>query len=230
MGTCFEPTGVLNMKAMGTLIAGGLLTCLAVVVAAGPAAAQADAPGAASAEQHEHAWDRGDDGDLDRGGEHGWHHRGWDHGHGGIVAMFHELGLTEAQRTTMKSILEGAKPALHGLHDQLQANSQLLWQTPPDDKSYAQVVAKVSQENGALLTKLISQHSAVYAKCYAQLAPIQKTRLAELQAEHAKWLEKHKEHMKERMHEHMDEHMHDHMDGHGPHGDGAMGGAGPTPD
>jgi Spy/CpxP family protein refolding chaperone len=144
----------------------------------------------------------------------GWHHR-----HGGAAAMFHELGLTDAQRASMKSILEAAKPAMQELREKLQGNFRLLRQTSPDDKNYAAVVSRISQENGALTSKLISQRAAIYAKCYAVLAPVQKTHLAELQAKRANWMEEHKEHMKE--------HMQGHMDGHDPH-EGAMGGSAPN--
>ncbi len=222
MGTHFELTGVLNMNTMGKAIAGGLLTCMAAVMAAGPAGADdADAPGA----PQEHAWGHGEDGDRHEGaGRDGWHHDGaagggWHHRHGGAAAMFHELGLTDAQRASMKSILEAAKPAMQELREKLQGNFRLLRQTSPDDKNYAAVVSRISQENGALTSKLISQRAAIYAKCYAVLAPVQKTHLAELQAKRANWMEEHQEHMKE--------HMQGHMDGHDPH-EGAMGGSAPN--
>jgi Spy/CpxP family protein refolding chaperone len=214
------------MKATRKVIAGGLLTCMAMVVSSGPAAADADAPAAAGAPQQQ-GWDHGGgDGDRRDGGEHGgWQHEGWRHDggrhhgwrheHRGVAALFRELGLTDAQRATMKSILETARPAMKELRDKLQANGRLLRQTSPDDKNYAQVVAKVSQENGALVSKLITQRSKLYAQCYAQLAPIQKTRLAELLAQRAKWMEQRKEHMQD--------HMRQHMDGRGPHSGGDMG-------
>ncbi|MFI4891343.1 MAG: Spy/CpxP family protein refolding chaperone [Steroidobacterales bacterium] len=205
---------------MGTLIAGGLLTCMAVVIAAGPAAADADAPGAPQA----HAWDRDGDGHGCGGREHeGWGREGWHHGHGhgDVAAMFRELGLTDQQRADMKSLVEAAGPSLQSLHEQLLANSMRLRQTSPDDKAYASVIAKLSEESGALTARLIKERSVLYAKCYALLAPIQKTRLAELLAKHAKWLEEHKEHMQEQLREH--------MDGHGPHaGAGIGGGASPN--
>jgi periplasmic protein CpxP/Spy len=207
----FELTGVLNMKAMGSVIAGALLACMAVIVAAGPvAAAEADAtgtPGAPADAPQAHGWDHHDGGerhdgwrrDGDRHG--GWHHH---HGHAG---MFRALGLTDAQRASMKSILEAAKPAMKDLHEKLHANFKLLRETSPDDKTYAQLAARVSQENGALTAKLISARSKLYSQCYAVLAPIQKTHLAELQAKRAKWTEERMQQMR---------------DGHGPRPDGAM--------
>jgi Spy/CpxP family protein refolding chaperone len=133
--------------------------------------------------------------------------------------MFRELGLTDAQRASMTSILEAAKPAMKDLHEKLRANFKLLQQTTPDDKNYAQVQAKVSQENGALTAKLITARSKVFAQCYAVLAPVQKTRLAEIRVKRAKWMEERMQHMQQR--------MHDSKEGHGPRHDDATGGSAP---
>ena len=160
------------MKATSRVIAGGLLACMAMVVAAGTmAATEADAPGAPA----------------DAPSAHGWHHH-----HGDGAAMFRGLGLTDAQRASMKSILEAARPAIKDLHEQMRANFKLLLQSTPDDSNYAQVAARVGQENGALTTQLISARTKVFSQCYALLAPDQKIHLAELQAKRAKWMEVHK--------------------------------------
>ncbi len=213
------------MKALGSVIAGGLLACMALVVAGGPAAAadsDADAPGAPADGPRAHQWHHGDDGPAQHDGwqHQGWQHRGWHHHRGG-AAMFHELGLTDAQRGSMKSILEAAKPAMKDLHEKLRANFKLLQQTTPDDKNYAQLVAKVSQENGALTAKLISARSKVFSQCYALLAPVQKTHLAELQAKRAKWTAEREEHMKQR--------LLDFREGRGPRHDDSTGGSAPPP-
>jgi Spy/CpxP family protein refolding chaperone len=211
------------MKAMGSVIAGGLLACMAMIAATGPvAAAEADAPGAPGAPADApaaHGWDHHGDGDGHDGARRdgdrpeGWQHGGWHHHHG-QAHMFRELGLTDAQRASMQSILEAARPAMKDLHEKLRANFKQLREIAPDDKSYAQLTARVSQENGALTAKMISARSKLYTQCYAVLAPIQKTHLAELQAKHAKWTEERLQHMKDRMQQ-----MHD---GHGPRPDGAM--------
>jgi Spy/CpxP family protein refolding chaperone len=213
------------MKALGSVSAGGLLACMALVVAAGPAVAadpDADAPGAPADGPRTHQWDHGGDGPGQHDGwqNRDWQHRGWHHHRGG-AAMFRELGLTDAQRASMKSILEAGKPAMKDLREKLRANFKLLRQTTPDDKNYAQLVAKVSQENGALTAKLISARSKVFSQCYTVLEPVQKTHLAELQAKRAKWTAEREEHMKER--------MRNFKDGHGPRHEDSTGGAPPPP-
>jgi Spy/CpxP family protein refolding chaperone len=216
----FALTGVLNMKAIGSVIAGGLLACMAMIVTAGGvAAAEADAPGTPADAPAAHGWDHHGDGDRHDGsrpdgdGHGGWRQGGWHHHHG-QAHMFRELGLTDAQRASMKSILEAGRPAMKDLHEKLRANFKQLRETAPDDKGYTQLAARVSQENGALTAKMISARSKLYSQCYALLAPIQKTHLAELQAKHAKWTEERMQHMNERMQQM--------RDGHSPRPDGAM--------
>ena len=194
------------MKAMGSVIAGGLLACMAMIVAAGSVvAAEADAPGAPGAPADAppaHGWDHRDGGDRHDGSRRdgdeneGWQHGGWHHRHG-QAHMFRELGLTDAQRASMQSILEAARPAMTDLHEKLRTNFTLLRETASDDKSYTELAAKVSQEIGALTAKMISARAKVYSQCYAVLAPIQKTHLAELQAKHAKWTEERMQQMRD---------------------------------
>ena len=106
---------------------------------------------------------------------------------------FHALGLTEAQRGSMQSIVAAAHPEMEELTRKMRANSQQLRDASPDDKSYSQLVARVSQENGALAAKLITHRAKVYADCYALLAPIQKTRLAEVRAQRSHGMGEHGE-------------------------------------
>ena len=155
------------------------------------------------------------DADADGAGapQHEWHHQDWHH-HGGMVRMFHELGLTEKQRSDVRAALEAAQPAIESLREEMRSNAQLLRQTSPDDKSYAQVVARVSRENGELEGRMISARSKLYAQCYALLAPIQKTRLAEVQAQHAKWAGERGEHLREHPHGHDGNDGHDGHEGH----------------
>lgn len=201
------------MKAIGSVIASGVLACMAVIVAAGPAAAaDADAPGAPAEGPQAH--DRNHRGEGERhdgwrrdGERHdGWEQGGWHHHHG-HAGMFRALGLTDAQRVSMKSILEAAQPAMTDLHEKLHANFKLLRETAPDDKTYAQLATRVSQENGVLTAKLIRARTKLYSQCYALLAPVQKTHLAELQVKRAKWT---------------DERLQQMRDGHRPRPDGAM--------
>jgi Spy/CpxP family protein refolding chaperone len=190
-GITNRSTGETIMQKANKLAAGGLLAALGLAAAVGPVAlADADPP----AGPQQHGWGPSDgpgerDGGWHRGGERrgGWHH------HWGPGAEFHELGLTDAQHAQMKSILETARPATQELTQKIRANAKQLREITPDDKNYAQVVARVSQENGVLSGKLLAQRAKTYADLYALLAPVQKTHLAEIRARRAKWMDEHQD-------------------------------------
>ena len=113
---------------------------------------------------------------------HDWagHGGGW-HPHGGPLAAFRQLNLNDSQQASLKAILEAAKPTTHQLMQQLHANNAQLRAITPDDPNYAQVVATVTQQNGALMAQLQAQRAQVYAEAYALLDATQKTQLAGLQ-------------------------------------------------
>lgn len=135
------------------------------------AAAQPARPAACAPGAHERRWDHGG---------RGWHHggRGRDASH-----MFRELGLTGAQRQSVRAIMQGARPDFRKLHDQLRANSMKLGKLTPDDKDYSAVAAEVGRENGSLFTQIIEKRADMRAKMYAVLTPAQKKQLADFRAQ-----------------------------------------------
>jgi Spy/CpxP family protein refolding chaperone len=113
-------------------------------------------------------------------------HGGWGHRHGwGAMRAFHELGLSDEQKASMKAILRSAAPGMKSLHEQIRANMQELRATAPDHPDYASVVASVSQKAGSLETQKTTQQANLYSQLYAVLTPAQKTQLASMQAEWA---------------------------------------------
>jgi Spy/CpxP family protein refolding chaperone len=115
-------------------------------------------------------------------------HGGWGHHHGwGPMRAFHQLGLTDEQKASMKTILSDAAPAMKSLHQQIRTNMQQLRATTPESADYAAVVASVSQTAGTLETQKTTQQANLYAQLYAVLTPAQKSQLAALQA---KWAAK----------------------------------------
>lgn len=113
-------------------------------------------------------------------------HGGWGHHHGwGPMGAFHELGLSDEQKASMKTILKDAAPAMKSLHEQIRANMRQLHATAPDSPNYAAVVASVSQTAGSLETEKTTQQANLYSQLYAVLTPAQKTQLTSLQAQWA---------------------------------------------
>lgn len=120
------------------------------------------------------------------GPPHGGWGGGWG-GHGrhhfGPAALFRQLGLTDAQKASVKSILQTNGPGMRSLHEQSRANSLKLAGTQPNDPNYAAVVAEVSQANAGLLTQEITLRANVRADLFNVLTPAQQAQLAALQAQ-----------------------------------------------
>ena len=72
------------------------------------------------------------------------------HHHGEPWHLLGKLDLNAAQKQQIKEIMTAARPQMQGLHEQMQANSLKLRQTPPTDPNYAGVVSQASQTEGSL--------------------------------------------------------------------------------
>jgi len=108
-------------------------------------------------------------------GPHGWHHHA---GH-----LLSKLNLTPEQQASVKAIMANAGPEMKSIHQQMRANSLKLQNTQPNDPNYANVVAEVTQANGALHSQMISQQAEVRAQVFKVLTPAQQTQLQALQAQ-----------------------------------------------
>jgi periplasmic protein CpxP/Spy len=108
-------------------------------------------------------------------GPNAWHHH---HGAGHLLA---KLNLSAEQQASVKTIMANAGPQMRSIHQEMRANSLKLRQTQPNDPSYANVVAQVTQANGSLHSQMITQKEAVRAQVFKVLTPAQQTQLAALQ-------------------------------------------------
>jgi len=152
------------MKSNRNLLAGSLLASGALLAAATSisfAAVAEDATTAAPAES----------------GPHGWRHH---HGDGHLLS---KLNLSAEQQAAVKTIMASAGPQMKSIHQEMRANSLKLRQTQPNDPNYANVVAQVTQANGALHSQMITQREAVRAQVFKVLTPAQQTQLVALRAQ-----------------------------------------------
>jgi len=152
------------MRSNRNLLAGSLLTAGVLVAAATSisfAAVAEEATTAAPAAS----------------GPHGWHHH---HGDGHLLS---KLNLSAEQQAAVKTIMANAGPQMKSIHQEMRANSLKLRQTQPNDPNYANVVAQVTQANGALHSQMITQKEAVRAQVFKVLTPAQQTQLAALRAQ-----------------------------------------------
>ncbi len=79
-----------------------------------------------------------------------WHH------HHGAWHMLSKLNLSAEQQASVKTIMANAGPQMKSIHQEMRANSLKLQQTQPNDANYANVVAQVTQANGALHSQMIT--------------------------------------------------------------------------
>jgi Spy/CpxP family protein refolding chaperone len=111
-------------------------------------------------------------------GPHGWHGH-----HHGPWRMLSQLGLSDAQKASIKTIMTNAHPQMQSLHEQMHANSLKLRQTAPTDANYSSIAAQVSQTHGSLSAQIMAQQADVRAQIFKVLTPAQQTQLTALEAQ-----------------------------------------------
>jgi protein CpxP len=103
--------------------------------------------------------------------------------HRGPWHLLSQLDLSAAQKQQIKDILNAARPQMQSLHEQLQANSLKLRQTPPTDPNYVNIAAQASQTHGSLSAQMMTQRAEMRAQVFKVLTPAQQTQLAALEAQ-----------------------------------------------
>jgi Spy/CpxP family protein refolding chaperone len=111
------------------------------------------------------------------GGPHGrWHH----HGEFGFLK---QLNLTDAQKASIKAIMQTNGPQLRSLHEQMHTNSTKLRQTQPDDPNYSNVVSQTASANASVHQQIDTLQANIRQEIFAKLTAEQKTQLKTLEAE-----------------------------------------------
>lgn len=109
-----------------------------------------------------------------------------------IAHLTRALDLTDAQQQQVKSLVEGQRPALKGLMQQLASQrQQMLTATQNGQFDQAQVLA-IANQQGQTLANLIVVRQELQSKIYALLTPDQQAKFNQMQQrrlEHMqKWL------------------------------------------
>ncbi len=106
---------------------------------------------------------------------------------GGPEAMLgrlgERLGLSDAQKQSIKGILQSARPEMESVREQLRANRERLESTAPDSPTYQAVVDEVSRKTGELTARMVANGAQVQAQVWNVLTPAQRTQAAELRKE-----------------------------------------------
>ncbi len=162
------------MKSTRNLLTATLLTAGAALTAAAGMSGASAADDAASAPT------------TRQPGPAGMHHRG------GEWRLLRQLGLTDAQKTQIKTIMTAARPQMQSLHEQMRANALKLKQTQPTDPNYTSIASQASQTHGSLSAEMMTQRANVRAEVFKVLTPAQQTQLTALEAQmqsrkHGSW-------------------------------------------
>jgi periplasmic protein CpxP/Spy len=115
------------------------------------------------------------------GGPHGgWGGHG--HGHGAAFAAMSKLNLSDAQKASIKQIMQTAmsqnKPQRQALRQQREAFEAL----NPNSAGYQAAAASLAQAEGAATVARVQQRAAIRAQIYAVLTPAQQSQLASIKA------------------------------------------------
>ena len=119
-------------------------------------------------------------------------HAGWHgHGHGERFAAYNKLNLTDAQKASIKNIIENAraqnKPQRQALRQQREAFQAMT----PNQAGYQAAAAQLAQAEAAATQVRVQQRAAIRAQIYALLTPAQQNQLAAIKAErlarHQQW-------------------------------------------
>jgi Spy/CpxP family protein refolding chaperone len=151
-----------NLLAGTALAAGALLTAGTVISIATAADEATPAPATAPP------------------GGHDWHHH-----HHGRGFLYSKLGLTDAQKASIKTIMQANGPQMKALHEQMNGNSLKLQQTQPNDPNYSNVVSQTASANATLHQQMDTLKATIRQEIFAKLTPAQQTQLQTLEAQMA---------------------------------------------
>ena len=125
-------------------------------------------------------------GDGPQGGWHGGH----GHGHGQFMAMS-KLNLTDAQRASIKQIMQTSFAQNKTQHQALRQQRDAFESMTPDQVGYQAAAASLAQAEGAATQQRVTQQAAIRSQVYAILTTQQKAQYATLktqqEARKAQW-------------------------------------------
>ena len=110
-------------------------------------------------------------------------HGGWhSHGHAQFMA-FKKLGLTDAQRSSIKQIMKASFAANRTQRKALAQQRTAFETMTPDQVGYQAAASNLAQVKGDAMRTRVLQQANVRAQVYAVLTPTQKAELATLQTQ-----------------------------------------------
>lgn len=109
---------------------------------------------------------------------------GWHHGaHGGAGFAFAKLNLTDAQKASVKQLVQQNFASLKTQRQALRQQREAFEQLTPDSPSYQAAAASLAQAEANFTSARVTARANLQAQIYAQLTSTQKTQLASLKAQ-----------------------------------------------
>ena len=112
------------------------------------------------------------------GGPGGWH----SHGHGQLMAL-NKLNLTDAQRTSIKQIIQTSFAQNKTQRQALRQQRSAFEAMTPDQVGYQAAAASLAQAEGSATQLRVQQRANIRAQIYAVLNTSQKAQLATLKSQ-----------------------------------------------
>ena len=118
---------------------------------------------------------------ADGAGQHGWGRGGWSH-HGPLGYLAHELNLSDAQKSQIKSMWEVERPTVKSLVQELASEGKEMDSVTAQGSLDDSKVEAIAARQGATIAKLLVEKERLKSKVYTTvLNPEQRTKADELQ-------------------------------------------------
>ncbi len=119
---------------------------------------------------------------ADGSGRHGWGGRGWSH-HGPLLGyVAHELNLSDAQKSQIKSMWEAERPTVASLVQELVSEGKEMDSVTAQGSLDESKVQTIAARQGETIAKLLVEKERLKSKIYATvLNPEQRTKADQLQ-------------------------------------------------
>jgi len=111
------------------------------------------------------------------GGPHGGH------AHHGAFAAYSKLNLTDAQKASIKQIIQTAKAQNKPQREALRQQREAFAAMTPNSSGYQAAATSLAQAEGAATVARVQQRAAIRAQIYALLTSAQQSQLASIKAE-----------------------------------------------
>lgn len=102
-----------------------------------------------------------------------------------MMGMFHQLNLTDAQRTQMKQIMTQERPTLKPLMQQMAQGQNQLRTLELSGNFDENQVRTIAAQQSQTMTELTVQRARIQSQMVALLTPDQKTKLNQLMQQRA---------------------------------------------